>query len=271
MSKLKYTFKTDTLFKLLFVKHPELLKRLIVQLLRIKLESISWFEIKNPEMPPDIIGNKFCRLDINMTVDGQQVDLEIQVENEGNYPERVLFHWSRAYSNALPAGGNFSALPRTIIISIIHFNLFDCLEFHSEFQPIEVSRHTPLTDKMVLHFFELKKLPKEIGKGDLRLLWLALFRADTEEELAKLEALEVPELNQAISAFQSVVTSPEFREIERMRTKARYDEAQALYHARREEKFEVAKRLMKKQLSIEDVADATGLNIEEVERLRDAD
>ena len=31
----------------------------------------------NPEMPPEVIGDKFCRLDINMTVDGQLVDLEI--------------------------------------------------------------------------------------------------------------------------------------------------------------------------------------------------
>ncbi len=29
MKKLKYTFKTDTLFKMLFVKYPELLKELV--------------------------------------------------------------------------------------------------------------------------------------------------------------------------------------------------------------------------------------------------
>ena len=40
MKKLRYTFKTDTLFKMLFVKYPELLKELVAELLGIPLESI---------------------------------------------------------------------------------------------------------------------------------------------------------------------------------------------------------------------------------------
>ncbi|MCL1876222.1 MAG: hypothetical protein FWF87_08210 [Synergistaceae bacterium] len=38
-------------------------------------------------------------------------------------------------------------------------------------------------------------------------------------------------MNQAISAYHSVTASSEFRELERLRAKARHDEAQALYHA----------------------------------------
>ena len=82
MTKLAYTFKTDTLFKILFVNHPDLLKQLVSELLKIPLNSIEQFEIKNPEMPPEIIGDKFCRLDINMTVNGQLIDLELQILSE---------------------------------------------------------------------------------------------------------------------------------------------------------------------------------------------
>ncbi len=46
MKKLQYTFKTDTLFKMLFVKYPELLKELVAELLGIPLESIETFTIK---------------------------------------------------------------------------------------------------------------------------------------------------------------------------------------------------------------------------------
>jgi predicted transposase/invertase (TIGR01784 family) len=153
MTKLEYTFKNDTLFKILFVQYPDLLKRLVVVLLDIQLESIGRFEIANPEMPPEVVGDKFCRLDINMTVDGQRVDLEIQVEDEHDYPERSLFHWAREYSTALAAGHEYAELPRVVIISIVAFKLFGCAEFHSEFQPLEVTRHTPLTDRMSLHYF----------------------------------------------------------------------------------------------------------------------
>ena len=79
MTRLKYTFKTDTLFKMLFVKYPELLKELVANLLEIPSGSIGQFTIRNPEMPPENLEDKFCRLDINMTVNGQRVDLEVQV------------------------------------------------------------------------------------------------------------------------------------------------------------------------------------------------
>jgi len=187
VTNLEYTFKTDTLFKMLFVKHDHLLKQLISGLLGIRLESIGEFYITNPEMPPESLGEKFCRLDINMTVNGQRVDLEIQVRNEGDYPERTLFNWARLYSASLQAGGDYKDLPRTVVISIIDFDLFECKEYYSEFQALEAARHTQLTDKMSLYFYELNKLPQEVTADDMRLLWLKLFKANTEEELAKNE------------------------------------------------------------------------------------
>ncbi len=38
--KLEYTFKTNTPFKMLFVQYPELLKKLVADLIGIPLESI---------------------------------------------------------------------------------------------------------------------------------------------------------------------------------------------------------------------------------------
>jgi len=221
---------------MLFVKYPDLLKQLVAVLLGIKYDSIEQFIITNPEMPPESLGDKFCRLDINMVVDGQRVDLEIQVNDEGDYPERSLYYWAREFSTGLSEGKGYSELPRTIIINIIAFELFDCKEFHSEFQALEVTRHTQLTDKMSLHYYELPKLPDSINASNNKELWLKLFKAETEEELANIEALEVPIMSAAVQAYRHVATSSEFREIARLRSKARHDEAQALNNARREER-----------------------------------
>ena len=153
MTILKYKFTNDVLFKMLFVQHPDLLKKLVAALLAIPLESIGEFVITNPGIPPDSVGDKFCQLDINMTVNGQRVDLEIQVEDEGDYPERSLYYWAREYSTALSKGVDYIKLPRTIIISIVDFKLFDSEEFYSEFQVLEVTRHELLTDKLILIYF----------------------------------------------------------------------------------------------------------------------
>ena len=243
MAKLEYTFKNDALFKMLFVQYPGLLKKLVAELLCIRLESIGQFEVTNPEMPPENLGDKFCRLDINMTVDGQRVVLEIQVNYENDYPERSLYYWAREYSIALSEGKEYRVLPRTIIINIVAFKLFGCAELHSEFQALEVTRHTPLTDKMSLHYFELPKLPAKINPDNELLLWLSLFNAETEEELKQIEALEVPVMEQAIGAYHHVTATKEFKEIERLRSLARHNEASALGNARREGYREAEEKL----------------------------
>ena len=243
MAKLKYSFRTDILFKLLFTKNQHLLKKLVAHLLKITQDSITEFSILNPEMPPDVIGDKFCRLDILMTVNKQQVNLEVQVNNEGDYPERVLYYWAKAYSNALSESEKYIDLPQVVVINIVNFPLFKgCKEFHSEFQLLEVSRGTQLTNKLVLHFYELRKLPKSADRNDLQRLWLALFKAKTEEELQMIEELGVPEVNEAITEYRRVISSSELREIERQRERARMNEASALHNAEiRAEKREAKK------------------------------
>ena len=271
MTKLKYTFKTDTLFKILFVKYPDLLKKLVAELLRIPLDSIEQFVIRNSETPPELLGDKFCILDISMLINGQRVNLEIQVKDKGDFPERALYHWAREYSTALPEGGNYSTLPRTIVVCIINFKQFDCDDFHSEYRSLEVTRHTELTDKKVIHFFELPKIPQTTNKNDRLLLWLSLFNANTEEDLSKIGEMEVPEMQQAIEAYRHITVSEEFKEMERIRSKARHDEAQALHHAEHKKAFAIAKNMMADGESIEKIIRYTDLTREEVEGLQDAD
>ena len=170
-----------------------------------------------------------------MIIDDKRVNLEIQVEDEGNFPERSLFHFARVYSSSLPAGDDYGLLPRTIIISIIDFELFDCEEVHSEFQILEARRHIPLTDKCSLHFFELQKMKdvNEINMGNEKDLWLALFNAETEEELDELTRNGGAVMDEAIQAYRGVTAKEEFRNLEWLRSKTRHDEAQALSNARR--------------------------------------
>ena len=170
MRKLTYTFKTDTLFKMLFVEHQDLLKKLVAVLMGIPVESITQFAVQNPEMLPENLGAKFCRLDINMAVNGQRVDLEVQVCNEGDYIERVMFYWAKEFAAAIPSGGNYAALPRTMILSILDFSLFECSEYQSFFQPLEVTRHTLMSDKMGFRFFE----PAHTGQRQGRVAALAV-------------------------------------------------------------------------------------------------
>ena len=178
-----------------------------------------------------------------------------------------MYYWAREFSSALPTGQGYSMLPRTIVISIIDFSLFECGEYHSFFQLLEITRHTLLSDKMGFHFYELPKLPVEVGQDNMLLLWLSLFKAETEEELAKIKEMEVPVMSQAINAYYTITASSEFREKERLRAKARHDEAQALYNADRNAKIGIARNMIADGESIEKIVRYTGLTKESIEKL----
>ena len=138
--------------------------------------------------------------------------------------------------------------------------LSECEEYHSFFQLLEVTRHTLLSDKM-------SKLPSDAGEDDMLLLWLSLFKAETEEELEKIKEMEVPVMSQAINAYYTITASSEFREKERLRAKARHDEAQALYNADRNAKIGIARNLLEMNMPHDQIAKATDLTLEEIDSL----
>lgn len=82
-------------------------------------------------------------------------------------------------------------------------------------------------------------------------------------------------MEQAINAYYTITASPEFREIERLRAKAKHDEAQALHHAKQEGRQEgiserniaFAKTMIADGEPIEKIVRYTGLTKKEIEEL----
>ena len=86
-------------------------------------------------------------------------------------------------------------------------------------------------------------------------------------------------MEQAINAYYTITASSEFREAERLREKARHDEAQALYYAEQqgiqkciqqgvaEGKLEIARNLIKMGMSSDQISKAAGLTPTEIENL----
>ena len=107
------------------------------------------------------------------------------------------------------------------------------------------------------------------------MLWLSLFRAETEEDLNRIKGMGVPTMEHAISAYYSITASPEFHEIERLREKARHDEAQALSHAEQQGMqkglqqgaLKIARNLIETGMPLQQISAVTGLTQGEIENL----
>ena len=229
---LEHRFTNDGLFKIYFVKNRDLLQKLVAALLGVESSSIKNLVVINSEISSEYLGGKFVRLDINMNVDGQLVNLEIQVKSE-NFRDRSLYYWARNFSSSLGSGDAYDKLPRTICVSIIDEPLFDNGGYQSEFRLLETGRHELLTDKLLLKYFELPKLPTDIDFSNPLECWLSLFNAKTEDDLHIIERLGVPEMKKAVKQYHSVVVSDEFKAYLLMKEKAAHDEAQALENERK--------------------------------------
>lgn len=169
-----------------------------------------------------------------MLVDDKTVNVEIQLQNKGDYKDRAVYYWSKLYSDQLKRGELYKELKRTITINILDFSLFTETDSpYSSFSLLENSRHELLTDKCSINFFELTKIGTKIDKNNRKQLWLQLLKAETEEDLTMLTETGVPEIQKAVVILHQMSADEEMQEIARLREKAIRDEESAKDYYRR--------------------------------------
>ena len=223
--------KNDVVFKALFVKNKNILKAFLSDILDIPPESISDIKITNSEIIPDKVDGKLSRLDINLITSEGNINIEMQMVREDDYSERILFYWAKMYVSGIDKGEIYKNLNKTISISVLGFRMFDCKEYHSEFQVLEKNRHELFSDKMSLHFFELPKISDKLDIHDRKQLWLQLINADTEEDFAMLRETNVPIIQESVGKIYELSNDEQIREYVRQREKARLDWNSGIYNA----------------------------------------
>jgi predicted transposase/invertase (TIGR01784 family) len=222
--------KLDVVFKMIFAD-PEgegCLKSLISSIIGIPKEEITELTIENTELIPELVEDKFSRLDIKARVNGRKINIEIQVAYDKDYISRTIFYWAKLFTEGFKKGTSYSKLSGTISINILGFDWFECEEYWSHYQLIEKDRGDLLTDKVSFHYLELKKAAKEHGDSTL-LQWLHLINAETEDDLMAAEALaqktNVPEIQDAIVRIRTLSADERARELAYQRELALHERA----------------------------------------------
>ena len=93
--------KNDIVFQTLFSKeHVNITKNFVQSLLDKKIKSIKINDDK--ELFRENISDKLGILDLQLDIDNKEkVDVEIQLVDKGNFIERLMFYFSRLYSNTI--------------------------------------------------------------------------------------------------------------------------------------------------------------------------
>ena len=288
--------KADLTFKKIFGRHPDLLISLLNALLPLADdEQIQSVEYLPTELVPELYEHKNSIVDVLCRdICGRQFCVEMQMEWTLSFKQRVLFNASKLYVSQTQKAEHYSDLKPVYSLNLVndYIDRDDPLFIHN--YRIVHDRHS---DNIIkgLHFtfIELPKFsPQTMLEKRMAVLWLRFLTeitGTTKEVPAEL--LDNPQINKALEEVEiSAFTEEELRAYDKFWDSVRteksmlYDSrqkgieegvekgraegrAEGMAKGRAEERLATAKRLLDMGLSAEQVAQGSGLPLNEVMKL----
>lgn len=149
-------------------------------------EEITSAKITNPIELDKVIGRKTFMLDVKVVLNESAfINIEMQVINKFDWPERSLSYLCRNFDN-LYSGEKYLNVRPVIQIGLLDFTLFkDYPEFYSTYQLLNIKNYTLYSDKLRLSVLNLTRinLATDKDKHYQADYWASLFKSTTWEEL----------------------------------------------------------------------------------------
>ena len=212
--EIKYGGTNNYMFQAFLQENNEALRNLICSVLHLDPSSVVSIEITNPILLGKFIENKTFILDIKALMNNQTViNLEMQIEDQHNWPERSLGYLCRSFDN-LNTGDEYRTVKPAIHIGFLDFHLFkDAPEFHAVYKLLNTKNMHSYTDKFSLHVIDLRhiELATEEDKAYQTDVWAAFFKAKTWEEMRML-AEKKPGLQSSVETLYQLNCDEQIRE-----------------------------------------------------------
>ena len=284
----KMRLTVDYAFKRVFGRNGNegILKDFLESILDIEIKDII---IQNPEIPKNMRDSKIGILDVRAEINGKEIiEVEMQVQNQYNIDKRSHIYITKIYSDQLKEGDSYVKVKKVAVINILNFNYYERNSYHSvgrmkfenskENEKVDMGyilEEQYVTDDLEMHFIELPKFRKKNPDISSKLdQWLWLICG--EEEKIKMAKNENEKIKEAKSELEKLEMSAEDRELYELRLKAIRDEiniresgyTDGMRDGEEKGKKEIAKNLLKQNIAIDIISQATGLTQEEIEKLK---
>ena len=165
------------------------------------LEILTPFNLKKNRNLKETIVDVKC-----ITQNGSVVIIEIQLQGNSRFPERILYYWAANYSKLLKHGERYDELTPVISINLLNFNLDKTKNIHSCYMLYEMNNKKLLTDHLQIHIIELKKFKKNALSKDLN-YWLKIFTSKNLEVSMSEIVKEKPIMEEVQKKYNNFVKS----------------------------------------------------------------
>ncbi len=183
---IEFGFINDYMFRAVMEKNIPVLKGLICSLLHLRPEDLSSVTVINPILEGDSYSSKEFILDIEIVLNNNLLlNLEMQVADEHNWPERSLSYLCRRFDQ-LGRGVVYIDCKPAIHIGFLDFTPFpECAEFYATYKLLNIKNHHLYSDKFTLSVIDLSHIELATREDKACGLdkWARLFKAKTWEEL----------------------------------------------------------------------------------------
>mgnify|MGYP004465419363 CR=1 FL=1 len=268
-----YTYKSDRAFKEVFLKKndSEPLQALLELILEIKID---YLEIKKTELLSGNVNIKDKRLDAVVYAGNKKIDIEINSQNRDYLHTRSTAYICNMYQPHTLVGELYDEKTDIILVNLtwglgsendkmIKYMIMseDGKQYVKNFQIYEIN----------MDFFDklwYSKKEEEIRKN----IYLIMLNLDKKELEAMPKDMRDKIVDKYITNVTIVNDNPEFQKYMSEEEDKRKIQNSLISEAKNEgiseEKVNIAKNMLKKNVSMEDISDITGLSVEEIENIK---
>ena len=257
------------------------------------VKSVTKYEIdnidisKNTILPKDLSDDKVGILDVRAIINNNiQCDIEMQVLNQDDIEERILYYWSKLYSKSIKEGDGYAELNKTIIILLANFELEKLKEikkYHTEFKIREKEFcHVILSEVLEIHIIELPKTLVKSGEckmnEDKELeKWVRFLMQPNSLKKEELDSNEA--LKDAKKILDQIKKDEREEEIAWLREKYVRDQnnmistgirkglKQGIEEGKKQKQEEIVLKLVEERIEIDKIMKITGYTREEIEKI----
>jgi predicted transposase/invertase (TIGR01784 family) len=295
--------KNDVAFRKIFGNENR--KEVLISFLNAVLfleneHEITDVEILTPYQLPEPRGGKVTIVDIKAKDQGgKDYIVEMQVAEADGFDKRVLYYASKSYSSQIERGDLYEKLNPTFFIGILDFEITQNTDYLSRHKILDIKTGENLISDIEFNFIELPKFNKT--ESELKTIieqWIYFIKnaenldvipgsiadeglKNAYEDAAKhnwtkveLEAYDYVLMREQDERgrFNLAMRRGIQKAVEQAEKKAEKKAAEqvkkAVNQTQKAEKETIALNLLKLGLSVESIAQSTGLTIEEVQKLQ---
>ena len=198
-----YTFLNDYMFRVILQKHKNVLRSIVCACLKLDAGDVQDIVVQNPIELGEAIDDKTFILDINVLLNNNTIiNLEMQVLDLKDWPERSLSYLARSYDN-VAKGDEYINVKPVYHIGFLNYTIFpEYPEFFAKYRMMNIKNHNVYTTKFNLYVVDLTQIElatqEDVDTG--LVYWTQVFKAKTWEELRQM-AERHQELQEATEAL----------------------------------------------------------------------